>query len=424
MYLLLCKDEVRATFDLLNLIAPVENLKILGRLPIGCRESKAGITSWLNSRFVGLNRANLEDFCSRTKVTKMELIRETHCISMNDCYWVQEDWENLKWAAVSPYSNKLNRVSERLSITGEGTCLRMEDGVITDLSTPGQFNKCWIKNGEDIYLLKRGNVVPGLSKLEPYCEVLASQVYEKMNCGIPYELFDYNGIVTSKCKCFCDENHSFVAYREVYDKRNSLTLQTDFYWREGWYEDYARMLVCDSLVFNTDRHCGNHGIIYDNSTGAWLRFSPSFDYNLSLFPYLHRDYFSMFQYHYQEYEPKTGGSFVKQGRDHLTSSIRNDLINLKGIQLELPFYTEEFPEERAKWLTDIVNAQIDNILSAGRVSYPSLKVDGLSNEMKYRLKHKLYSDSEWSATLSKLLRKYKVSSVRELEKSLSKEEVV
>ncbi len=45
------------------------------------------------------------------------------------------------------------------------------------------------------------------------------------------------------------------------------------------------MLIFDALIFNTDRHFGNFGLLVDNATNKPIGFAPIFDNGLSLFNY-------------------------------------------------------------------------------------------------------------------------------------------
>ena len=47
-------------------------------------------------------------------------------------------------------------------------------------------------------------------------------------------------------------------------------------------DSYRRMVLLDALVFNTDRHPYNFGVLRDQATGQPLSLAPIFDHNLSL----------------------------------------------------------------------------------------------------------------------------------------------
>ncbi|MEG1751015.1 MAG: hypothetical protein RR241_04530, partial [Raoultibacter sp.] len=54
-------------------------------------------------------------------------------------------------------------------------------------------------------------------------------------------------------------------------------------WNNDAFEQYASMMVFDSLIYNTDRHLTNFGMLRDSHTGGYLSPAPLFDNGRSLF---------------------------------------------------------------------------------------------------------------------------------------------
>lgn len=54
---------------------------------------------------------------------------------------------------------------------------------------------------------------------------------------------------------------------------------------DKYYNEFVDMLIFDALIFNTDRHGGNFGLLVDNKTNKPIAFAPIFDNGLSLFNY-------------------------------------------------------------------------------------------------------------------------------------------
>lgn len=286
-----------------------------------------------------------------------------------------------------------------------------------NFGTSGAFDKCLVREKSGIYLIKRGSDIASNSGLEPYGEVLASQIFARMKAGVPYKLVKYHDKVASKCKLFNNEDISFVPFSMKYSNIVNVSAIVDAYASVPNSDMIRRILICDGITFNTDRHAGNHGELVSAMTNEVMFAAPGYDYNLSMFPYVVRDDFADVTTMVNKYVPRIGNSFIAVAKGLLTSEIRKDLINLKGIELTLPFYDEKFPEERAKWLTDIVNCQIDNILTNKTPVYPAIKVDGLSNCMKYRMKYHL-SEDEWIEKVPHLCALLDVKHVDDLEREI------
>jgi hypothetical protein len=52
---------------------------------------------------------------------------------------------------------------------------------------------------------------------------------------------------------------------------------------EDFVDNMRSMLVFDAVIYNTDRHFGNFGILRDNHSGAVIAPAPLYDHGLSLF---------------------------------------------------------------------------------------------------------------------------------------------
>lgn len=98
-----------------------------------------------------------------------------------------------------------------------------------------------------------------------------------------------------------------------------------------------------------------------NDTLEIERFAPVFDFNLALLPYVMQDEFSEIDTVLSRYAPVIGNDFTQTGHSMLTSSIRADLINLKGFEFSYRG-DEKFTEKRIKALEMIINRQIEGIL--------------------------------------------------------------
>lgn len=421
IYQLLCKDEVRAEFDLIkNQFGMVASkIKIRGTLPTGCYASSGSILKFLDSRNATKHRSHLQGLLHEMGCLDIKgFLDLTHGISINDCYWLKKSDENITWREVSPYTNEYSEVIQHLSFDGAGLHGELISSTSPEFGTSGAFDKCWVKEDNGIYLYKRGSDIASNSGMEPYCEVLASQVFSNMKAGIPYKLVKFRGKVASKCKLFNDEQVSFRPYTVYYSNDNTPIDILNKYDSLDRYSTFRRILVCDSLTLNTDRHLGNHGFLCNALTEDIIRAAPGYDYNLSLLPYCTNDDLASIRECIDNARPKIGEDFIEVARGSLTSEIRRDLINLKGIELKLPFYDEKFPEKRVHYMTDIVNTQIENVLGKGNQIYPTFKVEGISNCMKYRLKYKLTQD-EWIKEIPRLMKILQISTMQELEDNIT-----
>lgn len=378
-YQLMFKDEVRALFsiDVNRGIEDIHIDTILGRLPIG--QIPDTLSIWITDRNAIAHRAYLTEYLdSVNKNTISGFLSLTHGISLNDCFWMKRVDEDLTWNQISPYKNPFDETLAQLSFEGDGESPRLrrvvavEDhgSISPEFTTNGQFDKCWIRENDDIFMLKRGYVEDEsdvYAGREPYNEVLASQVFVAMRAGIPYTLVKHHGKTASKCKLFNTEDYSFASLATVSRARGFINVSQYMSCLPNG-ELYRRMIVCDALVLNIDRHRNNMGVFYRAADNKIISCGTGFDYNLSFFPHLLESEFGQIQKKMKARMPRMKeASFLQAANYVMTDEIRNDLLNLRGIELKLPFYSETFTEKYAALFTDVVNYQIDRILYPDRI---------------------------------------------------------
>lgn len=122
------------------------------------------------------------------------------------------------------------------------------------------------------------------------------------------------------------------------------------------------MCILDALIFNTDCHCGNFGILFDTVTMAPISMCPVFDHNRSLFPDLDQEQLENPSWYIEKCRPMIGKDFLINARGLMTLEIQSDLKNLLGFW----FHQHDritAPPERLDALSAIVNHQIKAIIA-------------------------------------------------------------
>lgn len=417
MFQLMNKDKVVATFDIGKTLGfdIIANLTVLDKLPLGSNEKN--LINWVSGRYAAKHRSHLAGYLNSMQADDTRgFIKLTHSISINDTYWIKEDCENITWSDVSPYTNDFDEVIQHLAFDGGGLRGVQLSSTSPEFGTNGAYEKCWVREDNGIYLYKRGTVGFSNAGLEPYCEGLASKVFDYMGAGITYQIVNYRGKKASKCKLFTDERHGFVPYSLLCSQDSTLADVIKLY-SEFDSDILNRMLVCDAITFNTDRHFGNFGFMYDTDSLELLGPALSFDYNLSLFPMEVNDAFVDVNLFIPKYVPKLGNDFVEVAKACLTSDIRSDLVNLKGFKHEYEG-DDKFPKERVDWLTNLSNQQIDRILETTIVSmYTSPNTNNVSNIYKYRLRNKM-TEEDFIKDVPRLMKLFDISHMSELEERI------
>jgi len=285
-------------------------------LPIGLKLTERGIISWLKSRVVHKKRANAEILLTKLGLSFNDIlgiIRASQGLSLNDSYWVVEDGFDGKFENYNLYENKFSRTLALIAYTGHGSSVARGFTSSPEFTTNGMLNKCWRRVDGKIYLYKGGTMGAANTGKEPYSEFYAAQIAQTMGIKhVEYNLRQWKGMISSVCELFTDINTAYVPIWRFVEKESLLAIaQLLKDYGEKFYNEFADMLVFDALIFNTDRHTGNFGLLVDSHTNKVNAFAPVFDNVLSLFNFAMEDDLADIANYSKTRKPAMGGSYEK-----------------------------------------------------------------------------------------------------------------
>ena len=338
-------------------------------LPFWC----ADIDSWVANRSSAKHRSHVNkilEMCGGK--TKSGFIALTHCLSLTDTLWVKSDRENVSWREVNLYENKFDEVISKLSFDGNGLFGIQMSTTSPELTTDGAYDKCWLNEKDGIHLIKTGSEGARNTGLEPYGEVLASQVFERICNSVPYTLRRFDGRVVSDCKLFTNEEFGYKPISVFLKSGIKYGLpETLEIYREFNCEDaFRRMVVADCITLNSDRHFGNFGFLVNNETFERTALNPCFDFNMAFVPFAEEGFdfgkdSNGKEIDFDEYlsrrPPVIGSDYVAPARAILTPEIKKCVEEI----LETPLTVqcdERFTEKRLSQMNMIKNAQCERIL--------------------------------------------------------------
>lgn len=173
-YVLMNKYEVLLEFVILeeNGFEVAEEVKVY-RKPFWIND----LTEFLMSRRAPLRRKNMSELVKKYECDTLKgFLNFTHALSLNDTLWVKDkDDKELEWKDMSLYRNKFDEAISQIAFNG-GAYGDEFYNLTPELSTTGQFAKCWIRDEKDVYLIKRGSEEGKVAGLEPYSEYYGSQI--------------------------------------------------------------------------------------------------------------------------------------------------------------------------------------------------------------------------------------------------------
>jgi transcriptional regulator with XRE-family HTH domain len=341
-------------------------------LPLGLLPYPYSVGEWLTGRVIPMNRAYYDSILTSLGMRRRDLkgiVEISKALSLNDSYWVVPKGFQGKFADYNLYENKFSQVLSLVAYTGHWSKVE-RFSASPELTTNGMLPKGWRAIKDDgIYLYKGGTSGYANAGGEPYSEYYACQVAQRMGLdAIEYDLVKWKGILASRCKLFTDIETAYVPYARV-ALDNSFATLIEYYKELGgqFYNGLCSMLVFDAVVYNTDRHTNNFGLLRDNESGEIIAAAPIFDNGFSLFCHAMQSDFddsAKFEQYKSERTPAIGDTFDGNVKLACGKIQRRQLRKLMGFTFtrhprhNLPEWRLEFLEnfirERAKYLLTMV----------------------------------------------------------------------
>lgn len=264
--------------------------------PIGIKDYKMGVSrklfnDWWRNRAIPASRSNFREILERLNIsTSVELLERCYGLSLSDQYWVMPEKSQIQWKDINFFENSFSEDIGKILMGG--TVSNRIDMCSPDNSSDGNLKKKWkIIDGKRC-LIKSGNT---FNNQEPFNEVVATALYKRLlnrEEYVPYRLIQENGKYFSCCETMVNTNEELVSAYYI-DQQDKLRGS------ESLYEHYNRvseslgipnirqkvdkMIVCDYILANYDRHYRNFGAIRNVETLVWERVAPIFDSGSSLY---------------------------------------------------------------------------------------------------------------------------------------------
>lgn len=266
--------------------APAEGL-----MPLGLALTSEGLWRWLSTRAIPQNRRFATELCRSLGLSvndRSGILEVSKALSLNDSYWVAPATSDETFAECNLFDNGFSSVLAAVAYTGVVRDQRGLTPSTPELTTNGNLHKAWRIEADGVRRLCKGSTDDHGEYGEARVEFLASQIAEAMGLNaVRYGLSRWDAAsqgVCCTCDCFCTAEVSYVP-QVLALGQSSYTAAAKSYLRWGLphFEDFASMMVFDALIYNTDRHLTNFGVLRDSRTGELLGMAPVFDSGRALF---------------------------------------------------------------------------------------------------------------------------------------------
>ncbi|MCI9312201.1 MAG: excisionase [Erysipelotrichaceae bacterium] len=264
--------------------------------PLGVMEYKTGITrkalnNWWKDRSIPASRSRLKEVMAEMDIhSSVELLERCFGLSLSDQYWIKEERSEIEWKDVNFFENDFSEDMGKL-LMGQ---MNYSDGLNVfspDNSSDGNLKKKWKIINHIRCLMKGGN---SFNNQEPFNELVATKLYERIldqRDYVPYELIQENDLYYSVCPTMVNTDEELVAAYYIdraMKQRGNDSLYTHFL--EACRSlnipnaklQIDKMIVCDYIIANYDRHYRNFGAIRNIVTLKWVGIAPIFDSGSSL----------------------------------------------------------------------------------------------------------------------------------------------
>ena len=262
------------------------------RAPIGLAQNGLPalpfqFNDWWKGRGIPRTRDGVSELLREAGVdVPDELLQRNLGLSLSDQYWIRPQGSGLRWEDVNFFNNDFEQVDARTApyaLEGEGAHAH------PDNTSDGNLCKFWVVR-DGVRMLRKGGRYNGQ---EPYNEVVATALYRRLlqeDEFVPYVLDGEGPDAWCLCPDFLTDEEEYVP--AVYVERLKVQDPTanDFDHFVECCEALGigaarsaleRMITCDDMMANHDRHHRNFGIVRNVET-LECRPAPVFDSGASL----------------------------------------------------------------------------------------------------------------------------------------------
>ena len=297
-YILKHQDIDVAEFNIDILSNRINYFKIFNNdfSPVNGKENEISqaisFNGWLSDRCIPNSRDGVERLINKYKINDMkQIMLYMHGLSLSDHFWIEKHPFNNKWKDINLFENRYDDLMANLLFDKKMKIVDDLDfnGRINPVfTTGGKLKKVWRYNKDNnkSYLIKGGSKK---DYQEPFNEYLAHLLLKELGFEhTPYHIEKINDEYVSVCPCISDIKTEMIsgvdlirkyAIEKSYNGFLNIGIENGCI---NFKDEINKMIICDYLIDNIDRHWNNFGIVRDAESGKWKALTPIFDNGYSL----------------------------------------------------------------------------------------------------------------------------------------------
>lgn len=248
------------------------------------------LNRWWRNRAIPASRNQITALLDQLhEDSVLSLAEKNFGLSLSDRYWVNDAAHPLRWADINYFDNDF---SDDLGLHTLGqTSSGKPDPRNPSANVSGNLRKKWIIEDGVRYLVKEGGSYFGQ---DAFNEVVATALHRRLLAEgdfVPYSLRYEDDEVYSSCPNMLGEDEELVCALDLLASRKKPNHLDEYRFLLGVYgevgvpdaeEGLAKMIACDYVIANRDRHRQNFGVIRDVETLEYKRVAPIYDSGMSL----------------------------------------------------------------------------------------------------------------------------------------------
>ena len=320
-----------------------------------------GLASWLESRTPPKHRQFMYELLSSMNMKSVkDVIDFSKGLSLNDTFWVAND-RHLTWDSINLFDNEFDETISRIAFDG-GLFGKRVKTTSPEFGTNGMLPKCWVRESDGIVYLKKGGTSGACNTgLEPYSEVLASQLLDTLGYNhVTYTVENFRGKLVSSCPLFTSKSIGMIPMYLVCSIGSVFNI-VNFCKLNKIADELYRMLIFDYLSLNSDRHGNNFAVLFDTATYALKGLAPIYDNGASMLNYYVLG--SSLDEYTKNYVPQLYDSFsslAKYSKKNISIPHNvNNLIGFKFDRSQVPGYSND----RLDFLEEFIQGRVQEFLS-------------------------------------------------------------
>jgi len=248
--------------------------------------TRAALDGWWLRRAIPASRAQIQRLIAELHVdSTLALAEKNFGLSLSDRYWINDPENPQNWDDINFFDNDFTEDLGLLTL-GQDSSSDNPNLMSPNSTVGGDLNKKWtILNGVRM-LVKSGT---GFVNQEVYNEVIATHLHKRLLTDtdyVPYSLHQEGKRTYCACPNMLGEDEELIPALHIIQNHKKPNSQNDYQFLVSCFESLgledvetylSKMLTCDYIVGNFDRHYQNFGVIRNVETLAYTRFAPIFD---------------------------------------------------------------------------------------------------------------------------------------------------